>query len=129
MINLMNPKFLIYGIITCIISLLGYILYCLIKKSYISTNIEIISNKKNVAYRNITKFSLTPLWEVNGDLSGYTIHEWKFEQINLLYGPEIAAFRVTPAEVWDTISSFEAAALQASDINETIITILSYIHP
>jgi hypothetical protein len=32
-------------------------------------------------------------------VSTYTIHELKFEEITLFYGPELSAFRVTEAEV------------------------------
>jgi hypothetical protein len=47
----------------------------------------------------------------------------------LNYSPELSAFRVTETEVWDTIRSFEVTALYSNDINEIILTILSYIHP
>jgi len=140
MVN-MNYNLLICSIVICTAFFLGYSLYCLIKNSYLSKNItattnnssnikiETISNNKNVAYRNITKISLIPSSELNGDLSAYTIYELKFEEMYLIYGPEIVDFRVTEEEVWDTVTSFDAAALYANDINEIILTILSYIHP
>jgi hypothetical protein len=140
MLNLINYNSLIYIAVTCTVIFLGYFLYNLIKINYFSKNtvvttnnssnikVETISDNKSVVYRNITKFSLIPFSEWNGNVSTYTIHELKFEEITLFYGPELSAFRVTEAEVWDTISSFEAAALYANDINEIILTILSYIH-
>jgi hypothetical protein len=111
MINLFNYKFLICSIVICSAFILGYSLYCLIKNSYLSKNItattnnssnikiETISNNKKVAYRNITKISLIPSSELNGDLSAYTIYELKFEEMYLVYGREIVAFRVTEVEV------------------------------
>jgi hypothetical protein len=140
MVNLMNYNPLIYIVVTCTAFLLSYFLYNLIKNNYFSNIIEVttnnssnikvetISDSKNVIYRNIKILSLSPLSQWSGDMSTYTIHELKFEEITLFYSRELTAFRVTEAEVWDTISSFEAAALYANDINEIIITILSYIH-
>jgi hypothetical protein len=52
----------------------------------------------------------------------------KFQEIKTLYGPQIAEFRVTDTELWDVIRGFDAAALYANDINEIIVTIVSYIH-
>jgi|HubBroStandDraft_3_1064219.scaffolds.fasta_scaffold00485_7 hypothetical protein len=141
MVNLFNYNLLICSIVICTAIFVGYFLYCLIKNSYLSKNItattnnssstkiETISNNKNVTYRYITKISLIPSSELNGDLSAYTIYELKFEEMYLVYGREIVSFRVTEEEVWDTITSFEPPALYANDINEIILTILSYIHP
>jgi len=126
----MNFNLLIYSIVTCTAIFLGYSLYYLIKNGYFSNiKIETTSNNKNVAYRKITKLSLIPSTQLNGDLSPYSIYESKYEEMYLFHGREIAEFRVTEVEVWDTITSFEAAALHANDINEIILTILSYIHP
>src|SRR6267142_2673371 len=87
MVNFMNYNLLICSIVICTAFFLGYSLYCLIKNSYLSKNItattnnssnikiETISNHKNVSYRNITKISLIPSSELNGDLSAYTIYE------------------------------------------------------
>lgn len=35
---------------------------------------------------------------------------------------------ITETELWDVIRGFDAAALYANDINEIIVTIISYIH-
>jgi len=141
MVNLMNYNLLFYSIVICTAFFVGYSLYCLIKNDYFSTNIkattdnssnikiETISNNKNVAYRNITKISLIPSSELSREVSANTIYELKFEEMYLNYSPELSAFRVTETEVWDTIRSFEVTALYSNDINEIILTILSYIHP
>nr|WRO45333.1 hypothetical protein [Russula virescens] len=122
MINLLNYNLLIYVILTCTAFLLSYFLYNLIKnKSF--------SNNKGLIFRNIAKLSFIPSSQSNGTVSTYTIHQLKYQEIVTNYPRELAEFRVTNAEVWDTISSFSANALQANDINHIILTILSYIHP
>jgi hypothetical protein len=140
MINLLNLKFLIYCTLIFLICLLAYIFYCLIKKNFFSKNIETITNNstniktenisdsKGVLYRNILKISSIPVATSNGNTPTPTIHELKFQEIKTLYGPQIAEFRVTDTELWDVIRGFDAAALYANDINEIIVTIVSYIH-
>lgn len=105
----MNYNLLIYSIVICTAFFLGYCLYCLIKKNYFSKNIttttnnssnmKIETNNKNVVYKKITKISLIPSSEFNGDFSSYTIYELKFEEMYLVYGREIVQYRVTEAEV------------------------------
>lgn len=134
----MNYNFLFYSTVICTAFFLVYCLYYLIKNNYLSkkistttnnsSNIRIETNNKNIVYRKITKFSLIPSSGVNGDLSPDSIYEAKFNEICTVYSQELVEFRVTEVEVWDTITSFEAAALYAPDVNEIIITILSYIH-
>ena len=140
MTNLLNLKFLIYCIIFSLVSFLTYILYCLIKKIFFSknkktitnnsTNIktEKISNSKGLLYRNIIKFASIPVAASNGNTPRLTIHQLKFQEIKTLYGQQLAEFRVTDPELWDIIRGFDAAALQANDINQIIVTIVSYIH-
>jgi len=148
MTNLLNLKFLIYCSLISLVCLLAYIIYCLIKIKtkfcfffvVFSKNIETITNNstniktenisdsKGVVYRNIIKFSSIPVATSNGNTPTPTIHELKFQEIKTLYGPQIAEFRVTDTELWDVIRGFDAAALYANDINEIIVTIVSYIH-
>jgi hypothetical protein len=140
MTNLLNLKNLIYCSLISLVCLLAYIIYCLIKKIFFSKNIETITNNstniktenisdsKGVVYRNIIKFSSIPVATSNGNTPTPTIHELKFQEIKTLYGPQIAEFRVTDTELWDVIRGFDAAALYANDINEIIVTIVSYIH-
>jgi hypothetical protein len=140
MTNLLNLKILIYCSLISLVCLLAYIIYCLIKKIFFSKNIETITNNstniktenisdsKGVVYRNIIKFSSIPVATSNGNTPTPTIHELKFQEIKTLYGPQIAEFRVTDTELWDVIRGFDAAALYANDINEIIVTIVSYIH-
>ena len=141
MINLLNLKFLIYCTVFSLVGLLAYILYCLIKKNSSSKNIETITNNstniktetisksKGVLYRNIIKFASIPVAASNGNTPRLTIHQLKFQEIKTLYGQQITEFRVTDTELWDVIRGFDAAALYANDINEIIVTIVSYIHP
>lgn len=140
MANLLNLKILTYCIIFSLVSLLAYILYCLIKKIFFSKNIktitnnstdikkEKISNSKGVLYRNIIKFASIPVAASNGNTPRLTIHQLKFQEIKTLYGQQLAEFRVTDTELWDIIRGFDAVALQANDINQIIVTIVSYIH-
>jgi len=140
MTNLLNLKILIYCSLISLVCLLAYIIYCLIKKFFFSKNIETITNNstniktenisdsKGVVYRNIIKFASIPVATSNGNTPTPTIHELKFQEIKTLYGPQIAEFRVIDTELWDVIRGFDAAALYANDINEIIVTIVSYIH-
>jgi hypothetical protein len=121
MTNLLNLKFLIYCILISLVCLLAYILYCLIKKNSFSKN-------KGVLYRNIIKFASIPVAASNGNTPRLTIHQLKFQEIKTLYGQQLAEFRVTDPELWDIIRGFDAVALQANDINQIIVTIVSYIH-
>ena len=89
----MTNHLLFYSIVICTAFFLSYCLYCLIKKSSLSKNItattnnssnkKIETNNKNVAYRNITKISLIPSSELNGDLSADSIYELKLEEISI----------------------------------------------
>jgi hypothetical protein len=100
---------LFYSIIICTAFFFSYCLYYLIKNNYLSKNItattknssntKIEANNKNVAYKNITKISLIPSSELNGNLSASSIYESKFEEMYQEYAEEIAEFRVTEAEV------------------------------
>ena len=131
MIKLINYNFWIYVILTCIAFLLSYFLYNFIKIKYFSNKkVDTTSNTKNLLDRNIVKLSMIPSSQsqTNGTVSTQRIHELKYDEIVTTYPQELAEFRVTNAEVWDTISSFSADALQANDINQIILTILSYIH-
>jgi hypothetical protein len=139
MINLLLI-ILIYFSLIFLVCLLDYIFYCLNKKNSFSKNIETITNNstniktenisdsKGLVYRNIIKFSSIPAATSNGNTPTPTIHELKFQEIKTLYGSQIAEFRVTDTELWNVIRGFDAAALQANDINEIIVTIVSYIH-
>lgn len=142
MINLLNYNLLIYVVITCAAILLSYFLYNLIKKNILSKKIvvlnnnssnlkaESLSNNKKAAYRYIVKFSSIPTSNLNGNENEptYTIYEIKYEEITTEYAEDLAEFKVTDEEVWDTINSFEEAELYANDVNDIILTILSYIH-
>lgn len=131
MIKLINYNFWIYVILTCIAFLLSYFLYNFIKIKYFSNKkVDTTSNTKNLLDRNIVKLSMIPSSQsqTNGTVSTQRIHELKYDEIVTTYPQELAEFRVTNTEVWDTISSFSADALQANDINQIILTILSYIH-
>lgn len=140
MTNILNLKILIYCILFSLVSLLAYILYSLIKKICFSKNIktitnnstdiktEKISNRKSVFFRNIIKFASIPVATSNGNTPRLTIHQLKFQEIKTVYGQQLAEFRVTDTELWDIIRGFDAVALQANDINQIIVTIVSYIH-
>ena len=139
LLKLFNFKFLLISSIVSLVCLLAYILYCLIRKNYFSKNIETITNNstnintgtnsdKGLIYRNIIKLSSIPVAASNGNTPTPTIHELKFQEIKTLYAPLIAEFRVTDTELWDVIRGFDATALYANDINEIIVTIISYIH-
>jgi hypothetical protein len=131
MFNLLNLKFLIYCTLISLVCLLAYFFSKNIEtitKNSTNINTENISESKGVLYRNIIKFSSIPVATSNGNTPTPTIHELKFQEIKTLYGPQIAEFRVTDTELWDVIRGFDAAALYANDINEIIVTIVSYIH-
>jgi hypothetical protein len=56
------------------------------------------------------------------------IQEEKFQEINNQYASEMTEFSITHAELREIIDSFPETELYANDINELIVTIMSYYH-